>query len=280
MGDCFNKHATSSEPKNYVKKGLMIGINYTGTQSALNGCINDQENLKGYLEGNSYMFPNDLTLMNDNEKGEFYPNKQNILNQMDELVKFANDNKDKDVYLLFAYSGHGTSIYDKNRDEIDGRDEALCPIDYDKSGFISDDVIKARLVDKLHNRVNLVMIMDCCHSGTIVDLQYSYTFDAKDRILVNNKVKRDNCNVVMISGCMDSQTSADAHIIDMTQLRYEYQGAMTASFLACYSDDMCYKELINKMRVWLKDKNYTQIPQLSSSQELDLNTPYLLTKYN
>ena len=32
-----------------VKKGLLIAINYTGSDNQLNGCINDQDNLKKFL---------------------------------------------------------------------------------------------------------------------------------------------------------------------------------------------------------------------------------------
>ena len=36
------------------KKALLIGINYIGTSSALNGCINDVENIKRYLLTKDY----------------------------------------------------------------------------------------------------------------------------------------------------------------------------------------------------------------------------------
>jgi hypothetical protein len=267
-------------PKKKIRKGLMIGINYVGTSSELNGCINDQDNLKGYLQEHKYMLSNELILMNDNLSGANYPTKQNILNQIDGLVNFANNenNKDQCVYLLLAYSGHGSNIYDYSQDEADGKDEVLCPVDYRKSGCISDDVIKSRLVDKLHSKVKLVILMDCCHSGTIIDLQYKYTFNSKNQIIMNTKVNANPCDVVVISGCMDSQTSADAYILD--GCNYEYQGAMTASFLACYKDNINYNDLVKNMRMWLKTKNYKQIPQLSSSKILDLNSPHLLTSYN
>ena len=33
-----------------MKKALLIGINYVGTNSELNGCINDIYSMKNYLE--------------------------------------------------------------------------------------------------------------------------------------------------------------------------------------------------------------------------------------
>ena len=47
--------------------------------------------------------------------------------------------------LFFHYSGHGSYIKDENGDEVDGKDECLCPIDYAYSGMIIDDEIKGIL---------------------------------------------------------------------------------------------------------------------------------------
>jgi hypothetical protein len=261
-----------------VKKGLLIGINYTGTSSELNGCINDQENLCNFLTDGKYIKNSELTLMNDHQSGKLYPSRKNILDQFDDLVKFADQNKGKDVCLILSYSGHGSYLRDRNGDELDKRDEVLCPIDYDKSGFITDDLIKAQLVDKLHSGVKLMVLMDCCHSGTIIDLKYNYSVDKISTYTVYGDMEQNDCEVVMISGCKDSQTSADAYIKE--GFHYEYQGAMTASFLACYSDNTSYTKLVNDMRRWLKRGKYSQVPQLSASFCIDVNDKLILDHYN
>ncbi|ARF11012.1 caspase [Hokovirus HKV1] len=260
-----------------VKKALLIGINYTGSQNELNGCINDSMNLKKFLLSNKYFLESDMIMMNDNLKGNLYPNKANIEYQFNELVKFAQNNVDKKVELFISYSGHGTNVVDKNGDEKDGYDEALVPIDFLNSGFIIDDNIRINLVDKMHKNVSLTILCDSCHSGTMCDLKYLYTFD-KQLYTADSKYKDTLCNIVTISGCKDSQTSADAYI--KTGSTYTYQGAMTASFIANYKDEITYRNLIVTMKSWLAKKLYTQIPQLCSGKLVNVDSPFLLSSYN
>lgn len=270
---------TEKQTKQIAKKGLLVGINYTGTGSALNGCINDTDNLRQFLIKNKYFNETDLTFMNDTKSNGLYPSKANIEKQMNELVKFANANDDKDVYLFFSYSGHGYHIDDTNGDEKDGQDECLCPIDYEDNGFIIDDDIRKNLVNKLGKNVTLVVLIDACHSGSILDLKYMYNCDAKNTN-VQEKTVDTNCNIIMISGCKDVQTSADAFIDDNVTKIKEFQGAMTAAFIMHYTDEIPAKKLVTNMRTWLKKEGYSQIPQLSSGKLMDANKPFLLSVYN
>ncbi|KAL5219597.1 hypothetical protein ABZP36_020281 [Zizania latifolia] len=42
--------------------------------------------------------------------------------------------------LVFHFSGHGMKL-DNNGEEVDGYDEALCPLDFEQHGVILDDEI-------------------------------------------------------------------------------------------------------------------------------------------
>lgn len=268
---------------NVIKKCLLIGINYTGTSSALSGCINDSENLKEFLECHKYMGNNDFVMMNDHCTGELYPSKANILCELDKLVDFANNNLDKTVMMLVAYSGHGTYMRDYSGDEADGRDEMLCPIDCHTHGYIKDDVIKEQFIDKLPENVQLVMIIDSCHSGSIIDLKHNYIVETNN-CTSNSVIKTSSCDVCMISGCRDNQTSSDAWLPDSGEdnknAKYEAQGAMTCSFIANYKDGMTYKSLILEMRDWLKKNHFSQVPQLSSGKMIDINDSFMLAIYD
>ena len=48
-------------------------------------------------------------------------------------------------------------------------------IDHQKTGIILDDELHAILVAPLPPGVRLFAIMDCCHSGTALDLPYIYS---------------------------------------------------------------------------------------------------------
>jgi hypothetical protein len=73
-----------------------------------------------------------------------------------------------DVVVVY-FSGHGTSVRDDDRDESDGRDEAIVP--YDARDFkraadvVTDDSIGVWL-SALKTR-NVTIIIDACYSGTI-----------------------------------------------------------------------------------------------------------------
>jgi metacaspase-1 len=96
------------------------------------------------------------------------PNSDNIKAGIAWLVSGAKSGDN----LFMHYSGHGGSMRDQDKDEADGMDETLIPVDYDKKGQIRDDDVYDMLVTKIPAGCHLTVIMDCCHSGTILDLPY------------------------------------------------------------------------------------------------------------
>jgi len=269
----FQNRPNVQRKERVIKRALLIGINYTGTKHALSGCINDSHNLKDFLVKSNYFKQNEIIMMNDKIKGGYYPSRRNIEAQFRNLVSFANKHRSSKVLLFVSYSGHGSYMIDRNGDEKDGKDEVLCPIDCDRRGYIKDDFIKAQLINRLPSNVKLVMMVDACHSGTMCDLKFDYD---KNNLGYSGSSKKSQskCDVVMISGCMDSQTSADAYL--RNKGKFQYQGAMTASFLANYHDNISYYDLLTKMRKWLKNRSFDQIPQLSSGKLINIRKPFLL----
>ncbi len=246
------------------KFAVLVGINYTGTSSALNGCINDANHLKTFLiEKCGYLSSNILMLADDNINSK--PTKQNIINSFGTLVSKATN--EAFTELWFSYSGHGSYITDLNGDENDKRDEVLCPLDYATAGMIDDDFIYTNLVAKLPSTATLFALSDSCHSGTVFDLPYLYTTS-----LTNNNNKNTHvANVISISGCRDDQTSADAYIAG------KYEGAMTWSFLNALSSvsyNVKLGDLLAKMRTLLLN-NYDQVPQLALSVSTDLDRYFI-----
>jgi hypothetical protein len=52
-------------------------------------------------------------------------------------------------------------------------------IDYQSAGQIRDDTLYKELVAGLQKGVFATFIMDCCHSGTVLDLPYSFVADGQ-----------------------------------------------------------------------------------------------------
>lgn len=260
-----------------MKKALIIGINYIGTNVQLGGCINDANNIKNMLISKKYYAESQINMMTDriSKTNIYYPDRKNIISQLKELVNFANQyDLSQKVYLFLSYSGHGSQQTDTNNDETDSLDEVICPIDYNSNGFIKDDDIKSILIDQLKSNVTLFVLIDACHSGTMTDLKYLYKCDSAHTYSTDNKIGDTQCNVVMISGCRDNQLSAETYIA-----KGSIQGAMSASFLSNFKDNITYESLINNMRKMLKDGNYDQHPELTSGKFINVSSPVLLLSY-
>ena len=73
------------------------------------------------------------------------------------------------------YSGHGARVKDdESGEEADGHDETLVPLDYKTNGIIRDDELFEAVVKPLKPNVCLTSIMDCSHSGSVLDLPYRF----------------------------------------------------------------------------------------------------------
>jgi hypothetical protein len=239
------------------KKALLIGINYNGTSYELSGCIDDANRMKDLLTQHGF---NEISMFTDNTT--IKPTKENILNGLKNIIK----NAEAGDILFFYFSGHGSYTYDKNADETDGRDEMI--ISLELQGIL-DDEIKTILINNMKREVTIVGLFDSCHSGTILDLKYNYLDSNNyDKYTENDKTSECNGNVIMISGCMDLQTSAEAFIDN------KIQGAMSWSFIHCLNEkpETSWRDLIKSMRNLLKSNSFSQIPQLSTDSFYDIDS--------
>lgn len=262
------KPCKNKDPKvNHPKKALLMGLNYIGTNAELNGCINDVNNMKELLVDNFDFEEDAITILTDETKDK--PDKKTIFKYVEAFVSSA---KKGDI-LFFHYSGHGGQSVDYSGDELDGMDETLVPLDYQKSGFITDDEFKKRLISKLPTGVKLTVILDCCHSGTGIDLRYKYNYNFRDNICDSDtcpKYKDTKCDVVMISGCRDEQTSADAYI------ESTYQGALSHTFIDTvkHNNTLTYQLLLEELNIRMIIKGYTQRPVITSGKQISLNDKF------
>jgi len=157
--------------KDRRRKALLIGINYKGKPYQLQGCVNDAKYLMKFLKENYDFKEENFRIMTDDAEDEkLIPTRENIINSMKWLTAGAKAGDS----LLFHYSGHGLSVEDKDGDEIDGLDESILPLDYEENGVILDDEIHDIMVKPLPEGCLLTALADCCHSGTVLDLPFSY----------------------------------------------------------------------------------------------------------
>lgn len=240
------------------KKALLIGINYLNTPYELSGCINDAANLSNKLAF-TYGFKN-IYLMTDNTT--IKPTRNNIYNNIKAMFQQAR----RGDTLFLSYSGHGSYVLDRNGDETrDRRDEVL--IGSDLQSLVDDD-LKNLIRTFLPPTVTLIMLCDSCFSESILDLKYQYLDTQYNTDLTVNAGQTATMGtVICISGCQDDQTSADAYI------NRTFQGALTWAFLTQLSATPrpTWKALLLGMRTLLKNRGFTQVPQLSTGQPMDIS---------
>jgi len=165
----------------------------------------------------------------------------------------------------------------------------------------------------------LVAIFDSCHSGTVLDLPFTYRSNGEYQgeglnplggqkaqidigkaflkagmsylkgdkaafksfgtsvyegvkchvLMKENPVNEANsspADVVQLSGCKDDQTSADAAIAGKST------GAMSWALLAAlnkHPQGITLIELLHAVRTIMEQKQFTQIPQMSTSHKMD-----------
>jgi len=253
------------------RKALLIGINYTGTRAALRGCINDARNIKKVLLRQG--FPDDsshMVVLTDDSSSNYSPTSKNIFKAIQWLVQGVSQG---DI-LFFHFSGHGAQVPDKTGQEADGMNETILPLDY-KHKQITDDELWGSLVYPLPSGVKLTAIMDCCHSGTGLDLPFDYKIGKKKgfgerkggKWMEEVNPAHSRGDVCLFSGCEDSQTSADT-----VDRRGKGSGAMTQSFIDGFERNGfggTYTELLASMYDSLKRRGFSQKPQLTTSQKFN-----------
>ena len=259
--------------KNGLKKVLLIGINYIeNINNKLNGCINDINNIENKLRSTN---PEciDYRKLSDNQTNPLLkPTRKNIIDGINWLVSGLKSGES----VFFHYSGHGGLTLDTSKDETSGFDSCIYPICNGKIEMITDDELRILLVNKIPAGCKCFAVLDCCHSGSALDLRYIFNAPEFGKIIVSqdNKYPKTDGSVIFLSGCQDNQTAADT--VDSKRMP---SGALTNALLnvwAIYGMNIKFKYLLWDIRVLLKKYGYSQIPQLSCSNSISLSDEFKL----
>lgn len=263
------------------KKALLIGINrYKIPGADLRGCVNDVKNMQAILAQQYGFAGKDIATLTD-----LAATTKAMQAAVSKLIRDAR----KGEVLLLHYSGHGSNVPDANGDEADRRDEILCPTDLDwKKPFLDDWLRKT--IDGLRAGVSLTVIMDCCHSGSntrvflppdaprisrylpspwdlvAAESGRKLRGSVQGSLRTSTAVKRKKKDIVdvaiaelLITGCRDTQTSADAH------LGGTFNGALTYSLVEVLKKaggTISYRQLHAQTLKQLKQEDFDQVPQL------------------
>jgi hypothetical protein len=136
-----NSAISSNTTRPPIRKAVLIGINYLGDERhQVLGCINNVANMSALLKSRLGYRSENMVILTEltSPCSESLPIARNILKAMHWLVMDAQPGDT----LFFYYSGHGSFSADgADRDEADGYDECICPLDAHVSGMIVDDLM-------------------------------------------------------------------------------------------------------------------------------------------
>mmetsp|Transcript_48974 Transcript_48974/g.116463 ORF Transcript_48974/g.116463 Transcript_48974/m.116463 type:complete len:471 (+) Transcript_48974:84-1496(+) len=259
--------AASSAPsfRGGKKRALLVGINYTGTRAKLRGCINDVKNMKSMLTQTFGWDHHSIRTLTDD--GGEQPTRANIMAGLRWLAQGAQAGDS----LIFHFSGHGAQQRDPEGLEEDGMNETILPVDFQRAGMITDDEISDIIVRPLPEGVRVTGVMDCCHSGTGMDLPFTWSKTKGWKEEVNPY--HSQCDAVLFSGCEDHDVSADSS-------RYgQAGGAMTTAFCDVLRSNptLPYSTLMTELAKVMRARGFRQRPQLSSSQRFGADRMFTLT---
>ncbi|XP_027106258.1 metacaspase-3 isoform X1 [Coffea arabica] len=274
------------------KRALLCGVSYNQNKKLkLRGTTPDVMNMAKLLV-QQFGFPtNAILVLGGIADFTSYetPTRMNIIRAFDWLVK---DSQSGDS-LVFYFSGHGVRQLDHDGDEIDGFDEAICPLDFETAGIIIDNEINKMIVEPLKQGVTLHAIIDACHSGTVLDLPRVYDHNRgrwKDNYPASGAYKgTSGGKAICFSACEDYQQASDTSAFSP-----EMAGAMTFTFIKAVVEnkEITYHGILDFMHNAIENANKSQRgcgmlnrmfypkmlqdPMLSSSESFNVNSSFNL----
>ncbi|XP_058771732.1 metacaspase-1-like [Vicia villosa] len=274
------------------KRAVLFGISYGNSATSLKGSLNDVHSMKYFLT-QKLGFPTDCVRMLTDEPGERNPMRIPTKYNMRMAMKWLVEGCQAGDSLVLHFSGHGSRQVDHGMDEVDGYDEAICPVDYEREGKILDDEINATIVRPLPYGAKLHAVTDTCFSGTVLDLPFMcrmnrkgyYGWEDHRSHRAGYKGTRGGL-AVCISACDDDGSAADTSAFS----GMESAGALTYSFIQAMQVErkLTYGQLLNAMRSSIRGaregmfgpnqqqhvmetrQTYAHDPQLSSSEKFDI----------
>ncbi|KAJ1296820.1 hypothetical protein BS78_01G331900 [Paspalum vaginatum] len=281
------------------KRAVLIGITYASMRRGcgeLRGPINDVKCTR-HLLCHRFGFPSDCILMLTGNK--WWSSMHEFLLMGTPIHPWGASYGDS---LVFHFSGLGAQVADDDGDEVDGYDEAICPLDSFQKGPILDYEINEAIVRPLVHGAKLHAVVDACHSATVLDLSFLCRISRCGNWQWEDHRPRSGVckgtsggQAVLIAGYSDGRSKISA-----TPEAYASVGAMTHSFIKaveCEPRGVTYGRLLTSMKAIMtngggrcslqgpvgapvsKVANFSgvQEPNLSSSEMFDINCkPFVL----
>lgn len=255
----------TTKPNN---KYLAIGINGYGNGAALNGCIPDMRAGIEWAVGCGWHWSQLRSLSDENRPTA--PTRLGIWRRLEWLL---NDAKPGDKRIL-SFSGHGAQIPTRHSGEVDGLEEALCPInfdaDYSDTWIIDDDIME--LLSNVQEGVDCTVILDACFSGGMYDRSTALATNGSGRL--HKRVSRAYPLQTSMDYMIRIETVTERGIKPTKLIRAE-EAPHVCFMLGCREDQTCAEKYFSSggfRGAWSKYlfDALTTYPQLSRRENANL----------
>ena len=279
------------------KLALIIGCSYNFSNPPitpkLKGTCNDARHMASFLKQYCEYKDENIVLMVDDvatiRTTDRYPTRNNIFNQIRTILNNAQPSDE----VTFFYAGHGTQqvVSSSSTEESDRLNEVIVPVDYNirtGANAITDDTINSLLREFGKSQTQILLIFDCCHSGTMCDLNYTYNYERKTNIFTKSLSSNPRFDptmdqsfinkpilsyVIALSGCKDNEVSAEANMtFDGSNSE---EGVLTSAFIySIRTNPTSTKDIFGIVRDMDKyTSKYNQHPVISSNMDLTTTDP-------
>jgi hypothetical protein len=237
-----------------------IGTNNSGTDSPLTGCMNDAVGMMNLLQKNGYV----ASLHAGPQMS-----RSHVIRVLHDAIR-ASFAIPAPEHMWITYAGHGTQIEDADGDEGDGLDEAIQPSSL--TGPITDDELH-EIMQSFNPSCKVTLLFDCCSSGSICDLEYTYKGGRRHGPISQHEPIR--AKVRVLSACDDGQFAneslADVHTRDRPG------GEMTRAFIRLLNTnpDLTFHNAVQLLNQQLSKMGIAQEVVFSSSYPVKLGETLL-----
>ena len=265
------------------KYAYFSGVNIYSNGNNLRGCVNDCMDMRERIVAKYSVQPDNIRVLTDTRA-----TTKVGLEHLDWLIGCCSPTE-QDV-LIFQNSSHGTRfrIRDAYGNLNNWESDVICPSDFNwDTNFISAEMIHAKF-DKIPPNTTLIFISDSCCSGDLVrELSWSSGVDSAKslpkRMIPPDDIRArsisrdlgvkkltdyvsviDSVNIVFLSGCQSSETSADAY------MNGRYNGALTNGLKALIDAapnatwECAHKYIID----FMEQNSFAQHPEVKGSTHL------------
>ncbi len=194
------------------KRALIIAIgNYPTEKTGIKkiNAVNDIPLVKNTLLNQGFKVENILVLKDDQAT------KAGVVRAFNDLISrsISDDN------IVISFSAHGQQIQDNNGDELDGFDEAIPCYDaqvkwsstyHGQNHFLDDEinVFLNQLRKKIGMKGDVLMLVDCCHSGSITRGTETTRGISEDFVLPGYESIARNENEESVTGFVPSKDNS------------------------------------------------------------------------